>query len=102
MNSNVARFTTVLFMTILSCHGCKTPPDGLMIKFPEVSEPVAITSGPAEHLFATYYGINSWSADQRYVTVLETPIKHRLPTENDSMSVARRRLRQARNTITAA
>jgi hypothetical protein len=51
--------------------------------FPMASEPVAITSGPKEHLFATYYGINSWSADQRYVTVLETPIKYRLPTEND-------------------
>ena len=43
----------------------------------------AITSGPREHLFASYYGINSWSADQRYVTVLETSIKYRLPTEND-------------------
>ncbi|MCP4569243.1 MAG: hypothetical protein GY841_16840, partial [FCB group bacterium] len=51
--------------------------------FPEVSEAAAITSGPKEHLFASYYGINSWSADQRYVTVLETPIKYRLPTEND-------------------
>jgi hypothetical protein len=51
--------------------------------FPMTSEPMAITSGPNEHLFATYYGINSWSADQRYVTVLETPIKYRLPTEKD-------------------
>ncbi|MGB2862310.1 MAG: hypothetical protein WBC05_03205 [Sedimentisphaerales bacterium] len=44
---------------------------------------MAITSGPKEHLFASYYGINSWSADQRYVTVLETPVKYRLLTEND-------------------
>ncbi|MHC4172650.1 MAG: hypothetical protein ACYST5_06880 [Planctomycetota bacterium] len=51
--------------------------------FPRASEAVAITSGPKEHLFAAYYGINSWSADQRYVTVLETPIKYRLPTEKD-------------------
>ncbi|MCD6394040.1 MAG: hypothetical protein J7M40_11095, partial [Planctomycetes bacterium] len=51
--------------------------------FPKASEAVAVTSGPKEHLFASYYGINSWSADQRYVTVLETPIKYRLPTEND-------------------
>lgn len=50
---------------------------------PRAGEPVAITSGPKEHLFATYYGINSWSEDQRYVTVLETSIKYRLPTEND-------------------
>ena len=51
--------------------------------WPKVSEAVAITSGPQEHFFASYYGINSFSADQRYVTVLETPIKYRLPTEND-------------------
>jgi len=51
--------------------------------FPRASEPIAITSGPKEHFFATYYGINSWSLDQRYVTVLETPLKYRLPSEND-------------------
>ncbi len=53
------------------------------VTFPRASNPIAITSGPKEHLFATYYGINSWSMDQRYVTVLETPIKYRLPSEND-------------------
>ena len=51
--------------------------------FPEVTGPIAITSGPKEHLFASYYGINSWSADQKYVTVLQTPIKYRLSTEDD-------------------
>jgi len=56
---------------------------GRSAAFPRVSKPVAITSGPKEHLFASYYGINSWSADERYVTVLETPIKYRLPTEKD-------------------
>jgi len=56
---------------------------GPAVKFPQVSEPLAITSGPNNHLFASYYGINSWSADQRYVTILQTPIKYRLPTEND-------------------
>jgi len=57
------------------------------IPFPEISEPIAITSGPNEHFFASYYGINSWSADQRYVTVLRTPIKYRLPTENDAATL---------------
>ena len=55
--------------------------------FPKASKAVAITSGPKEHFFACYYGINSWSADQRYVTVLETPIKYRLPTENDAATL---------------
>jgi len=72
------------FLIILfSCFGCVPNDDGKIVRFPAVSEPEAITSGPNEHLFASYYGINSWSADQRYVTVLETPIKYRLPTEND-------------------
>jgi hypothetical protein len=65
----------------------KASDKGKTVKFPDISDPVAITSGPYEHLFASYYGINSWSADQRYVTVLQTPIKYRLPTENDSATL---------------
>lgn len=63
--------------------GCENDDQGHEVEFPRISEPIAITAGPNEHLFASYYGINSWSADQRYVTVLQTPIKYRLPTEND-------------------
>lgn len=51
--------------------------------FPAFSPPRPITSGPREHLFASYYAINSWSADGRYALVLETDIKNRLPTEKD-------------------
>ncbi len=50
---------------------------------PVFSKPRAITSGPKDHLFATYYAINSWSEDGRYATVLETDVKSGLPTEND-------------------
>ncbi len=67
--------------------GCKSEKNKQVVQFPEVSEPIAITSGPNEHLFASYYGINSWSADQRFVTVLQTPIKYRLPTENDAATL---------------
>jgi hypothetical protein len=76
---------SILALTVLVFLQCGASPNqnGLNVRFPVVSDPVAITSGPREHLFAAYYGINSWSADQRYVTVLETPIKYRLPTEND-------------------
>jgi len=52
-------------------------------EFPKFSAARAITSGPLEHLFASYYAINAWSADGRYATVLESPIKKGLPTEND-------------------
>jgi hypothetical protein len=47
--------------------------------FPEWSEPRAITSGPHEHLLASYYGINSWSPSQRYVSALRTDLNGRLP-----------------------
>lgn len=54
-----------------------------IVQFPSVSECRAMTSGPKEHFFASYYGINSWDATQRYATVLETEIQHRLPTEKE-------------------
>jgi len=56
---------------------------GAWAEFPAFSAPRAITSGPKEHLFASYFGIDSWSADGRYATVLETEVRDRLPTEND-------------------
>ncbi len=60
---------------------------GICIRFPEISKPVPITTGPEEHLFASYYGINSWSANQKYATVLETNVKFRIPTENDTATL---------------
>lgn len=82
-NKKTARIVGALFIILLSCLNCNQNHNGLIIKFPIVSEPIAITSGPKEHLFASYYGINSWDQSQKYATVLETDIKHRLPTEND-------------------
>lgn len=52
--------------------------------FPKVTGPIPITSGPKEHFFASYYGINSFSENQKYVTVLQTDIRYELPTENDA------------------
>jgi hypothetical protein len=71
------------FVYFVMVFACQVNGEQKGVKFPEVSDPIAITSGPNEHLFASYYGINSWSADQRFVTVLQTPIKYRLPNEND-------------------
>ena len=51
--------------------------------FPKWSEPRAITKGPHEHLFASYFAINSWSPNNRYVTVLETDLNGRLPEPNE-------------------
>lgn len=47
--------------------------------FPDWGKPYAVTSGPHEHLLASYYGINSWSPNQRYVSVLRTDLNGRLP-----------------------
>lgn len=53
------------------------------VVFPKVSEPIQITDNTKEHLFASYYGINSWSKNERYVTVLETDVKFKIPTEDE-------------------
>jgi hypothetical protein len=66
---------------ILSCSGKKET--GVVVKFPEVSSAMQITSNDKEHLFASYYGINSFDKSERYVTVLETDLRYKLPDENE-------------------
>ena len=53
----------------------KDPP----AEFPEWSEPRAVTKGPHEHLLASYFAIDSWSPNKRYMLVLETDLNGRLP-----------------------
>jgi hypothetical protein len=72
---------SIILLTIISCSDRKS--DDNMVVFPEVTGPIQITDNNKEHLFASYYGINSFSRSQRYATVLETDIKFRLPDEND-------------------
>jgi hypothetical protein len=55
--------------------------------FPKVSAPVQITDSHKEHMFASYYGINSWSRNERYATVLEMNVKYRVPTELDTATL---------------
>ena len=47
--------------------------------FPEFAKARALTSGPHDHFLANYFGINPWSPDNRYLLVLETDIKDKLP-----------------------
>lgn len=82
------KMATIAFLLTLSSSlvlvGCTgSNPAGVTVTFPSLSEPIQITGGDKEHFFASYYGINSWSASQRYVTVLQTDIKYKLPDEND-------------------
>ncbi len=69
---------SMCFVAALACMG-----GAKAAEFPGFAKPRAITSGPKDHLFASYYAINAWSADGRYVTVLETTVTNRLPTEED-------------------
>ncbi len=70
----------VLLLVITSFRGSKP---GAGVTFPKVSEPIQITGNDKEHFFASYYGITSWNPSQRYVTVLETDIRHKLPDETE-------------------
>jgi len=82
LRNKVSIYCAILSIGILGLS-CQKNHEGIIVEFPAVSELIPITSGPQEHLFASYYGINSWSANQKYATVLQTTIKDRLPTENE-------------------
>jgi len=74
----------VSLLSIMTIFGCSADSGSKQtVLFPSISDVIAVTSGPKEHFFASYYGINSWDKSQRYATVLQTDIKFRLPTEED-------------------
>ena len=60
---------------------------GINVTFPEITGPTQITKGDKEHFFASYYGINSFSQNQQYATVLQTDVKFGIPTENDTATL---------------
>lgn len=70
---------------LLFISGCanNSPENQITVAFPKNSDPEQITSGEKEHLFASYYGINSFNKSQTHVTVLQTDVNDRLATEND-------------------
>lgn len=78
----VKLFITGVIILIVSVN-CTHKPEGSAVTFPEIRDPVQITQNGKEHLFASYYGINSFSKSQEFATVLETDVKFRLPTEDD-------------------
>lgn len=77
------RFLSCLFgvCTLLACSVSPDP-------FPEVGDAYPVTSGPKDHLLASYFGINSWSPDNRYVSVLEVDFNGRLAEERDTAVIA--------------
>ena len=70
----------VLLAAAMATASCAAAADrSALAEFPEFGRPRAITQGPKDHFFASYYAINSWSPDNRYALVLETDIKEGLP-----------------------
>ena len=80
MRISAIHFCTGLVATLTLAAGAVAP-------FPEFSEPRAITTGPHDHLFASYYGVNAWSSDGRYVLALETDLNGRLPAPGEKAKV---------------
>jgi hypothetical protein len=76
-------FLTALTVTIGCTEKSSNNQTGNTVHFPEFSEPIQLVDNGKEHFYASYYGINSFSANQKYATILETDVKFRLPTEND-------------------
>ena len=74
-------FPFILPFLLYSCQSDQKGP--APVSFPAVSSPEMITDSSREHLFASYYGINSFDRSEKYVTVLETDLKFKLPDEND-------------------
>ena len=83
----------IVFLSCLIVFACKEQAQvkekslDNAVHFPEVSAPIQLVNNGKEHLYASYYGINSFSANQKYATVLETDIVDRLPTEDDEATL---------------
>lgn len=83
-------FILLSCLIVISCterSSIEEKSDPNLVHFPEVSDPIQLVDNGKEHLYASYYGINSFSANQRYATVLETDIVDRLPTEEDEATL---------------
>lgn len=72
----------IIILFISACNQKKST--GIIVDFPAIGKPIQISSAEKEHFFASYYGINSFSASQQYVTVLQTEIRDRIPTDQDT------------------
>lgn len=55
--------------------------------FPKWSEPRRVTDGPKDHLLASYFAIDSWSPNRRYLSVLETELNGRLPEAGERCTI---------------
>ena len=63
-------------------HWRRNPP-----AFPRIGKARALTHGPKDHFLASYFAINSWSPDLRYVLALETDVNGRLSKAGEPCTV---------------
>lgn len=80
----IVKKSALLISVLIMFVGKTIAQKGTAIEFPRVSLPVQISRNNKEHLFASYYGINSFSKNERYATILETDVKYKIPGENDT------------------
>ena len=70
-------------ISFIILSGCAGRMNKNAVIFPEITGPILVTDTTREHFFASYYGINSFDGTERYITVLETDIRFKLPDENE-------------------
>ena len=69
----------VLLTISVTCNNIPAEKEAVNVSFPVINGPIQITDNNKEHLFASYYGINSFNRSETYATVLETELKYELP-----------------------
>jgi hypothetical protein len=77
----VAILVPLITTALISCS--RGSDQKISVAFPEITGPFRITNNDKEYLFASYYGINSFSHSEQYATVLQTDLKYKLPEETD-------------------
>ena len=75
----------ITFTVLLSAAASAFTVCAALPEFPSFAPARAITSGPKDHFFASYYAVNSWCSQNRYALVLETDIKSSLPEGREAV-----------------
>jgi hypothetical protein len=76
-----------VFLFIIALSAGVNAQTASTVRFPALSKPIQISENGKEHFFASYYGINSFSKNQRYVTVLETDVRAKIPEATDTATL---------------
>ena len=72
-------FLATILCTAAICGETRVSHGASPVPFPKWGEPRRVTNLGHEHLLASYFAIDSWSPNKRYLSVLETDLNGRLP-----------------------